>query len=234
MGVQDQINLKFSKQLFAFQAEKILLLENDEELPDHMKKEITQELLDMEKNEPKRMFNPFLELKGFIPAIIFLSKMQDLTLNPSNFNPFFLSGFDTVKDTPVEVLHAFLVGPVKYLFCTFMKGLNATQKSELLALWNSFNTNSLNIPSIRPTSMVQYCSSLIGKEFKIILQSAPFLFFRFMTPSQINIWSFLCHLGTLIFQAHIENMDSYILEYMAAAPPASPRVYTTAPYVKGP
>jgi hypothetical protein len=29
-----------------------------------------------------------------------------------------------------------------------------TQKSELLALWSSFNTNSLNIPSIRPTSMV--------------------------------------------------------------------------------
>jgi hypothetical protein len=33
-----------------------------------------------------------------------------------------------------------------------------------------------------------------------------------MTPSQINIWSSLCHLGSLIFQTHIENMDSYISE----------------------
>ena len=62
--------------LSAFQAEKLVLLENDEELPDHIKKEIPQELLDMEQNEPKRMFNPLLELKGFIPAILFYQKFK--------------------------------------------------------------------------------------------------------------------------------------------------------------
>jgi hypothetical protein len=119
-------------------------------------------------------------------------------------------GFDTVKDTPVEVLHVFLLGPVKYLFGDFISGLDELQKKELLALWDCFNTNSLNIPSIRPTSMVQYCSSLIGKDFRIILQAAPFIFFQFMTPSQINIWSSLCSLGSLIFQTHIEDMQLYI------------------------
>ncbi|KAI7952858.1 hypothetical protein MJO29_008489 [Puccinia striiformis f. sp. tritici] len=182
LAVKDQLNLKFSKQVFAFQAEKISLLAAGEELPCHMDQDIPQKLVDMEKDEPMRMHNSFMWLKGF----------------------------DSVKDTPVEVLHVFLLGPVKYLFRDFMKGLNDLQKSELLALWYSFNTNSLDIPSIRPSSMVQYCSSLIGKDFRIILQAAPFIFFQFMTPSQINIWSSLCHLGSLIFQTHIEDMDTYI------------------------
>jgi hypothetical protein len=119
-------------------------------------------------------------------------------------------GFDSVKDTPVEVLHVFLLGPVKYLFRDFMKGLDELQKKKLVALWNSFNTHSLNIPSIRPASMVQYYSSLVGKDFRIILQAAPFIFFQFMTQSQIKIWSSLCHLGSLIFQTHIDNMETYI------------------------
>ncbi|POW14591.1 hypothetical protein PSTT_02767 [Puccinia striiformis] len=184
LAVRDQINLKFSRRVFDFQQEKIALLSTGEELPTHMMQDVPQELLDMEENELQRMFNPFLKLKGF----------------------------DTVRDTPVEVLHVFLLGPVKYLFQDFMKGLDDGQKAELLALWISFNTDSLNIPSIRPTSMVQYSSSLVGKDFRIILQAAPFIFFQFMTPSQINIWSSLCHLGSLIFQTHIENMETYILE----------------------
>jgi hypothetical protein len=116
------------------------------------------------------------------------------------------------KDAPVESLHAILLGAVKYLFQDFMSGLNEDQKKELLALWYSFNTKSLNIPSIRPISMVQYSSSLIGKDFRIILQAAPFIFFQFMNPSKIKIWSSLCHLSALIFQTHIENMATYIAD----------------------
>ncbi|EFP91328.2 uncharacterized protein PGTG_16982 [Puccinia graminis f. sp. tritici CRL 75-36-700-3] len=183
-GVRDQINRKFSRKLFKFDAKKLELLENGEELPTHMDQEIPQELVDMEEKEPKRMLNSFLELKGF----------------------------DMVEDTPVEILHVFLLGAVKYLFRDFMKGLNELQKDDLLALWNSFNTNSLNIPSVRPKSMVQYASSLIGKDFRIILQAAPFIFFQFMTESKIKIWSSLCHLGSLIFQTHIEDMTEYISE----------------------
>jgi hypothetical protein len=115
-----------------------------------------------------------------------------------------------VGDTPVECLHVFLLGPVKYHFRDFMKGLNASQKEELVAWWNSFNIDSLNIPSINATSLVQYSLSLIGKDFRIILQAAPFVFFPFMEPSDIAIWSSLCHLGSLIFQTHIDNMSTYI------------------------
>ena len=123
--------------------------------------------------------------------------------------PFFLR-FDMVGDTLVKCLHVFLLGPVKYHFHYFMKGLNASQKEELVAWWNSFNTNSLNIPSIKATILVQYSLSLIGKDFGTILQAAPFVFSPFMEPSDISIWSSLCHLVSLIFQTHIENMSTYI------------------------
>jgi hypothetical protein len=65
LAVQDQLNLKFSKQVFDFQAEKIVLVARGEELPTHMEQDIPQKLVDMEEKEPKRMLNPYLELKGF-------------------------------------------------------------------------------------------------------------------------------------------------------------------------
>jgi hypothetical protein len=206
LAARDAINLKFSEQVFKFEAEKIGLLQREEEIPPEMEQLIPQKLLDMEENESKRLFNPFLKLKGFNFHYLFIQYLF-LTLF-SALIPF--SGFDMVRDTPVEVLHVFLLGAVKYLFRDFMKTLDETQKDDLTALWNSFNTNSLNIPSIRPISLVKYSSSLVGKDFRIILQAAPFVFFQFMTPSDINIWSSLCHLGSLIFQTHIENMTTYI------------------------
>ncbi|KAA1126543.1 hypothetical protein PGTUg99_026820 [Puccinia graminis f. sp. tritici] len=64
-AVRDQINLKFCKELCAFEAEKTAILQEGEELPPHMDQEIPQKLVDMEENQPKKMFNQFLDLKGF-------------------------------------------------------------------------------------------------------------------------------------------------------------------------
>ncbi|KNZ63283.1 hypothetical protein VP01_1163g3 [Puccinia sorghi] len=155
--------------------EKNELLKDGKEIPKYMEQAIPQNFIYLEKNQPERMFNPFDKLKV---------------------------EFDTVQDTPVEVLHIYIPGAVKYLFQDFMKGLEKFQREKLLALWYSLNKNSLNIPSIRPTSMIQYS--------RIILQETPFIFFQFMTPSNIKIWSSLCHMGSLIFQTQTDNISEYI------------------------
>jgi hypothetical protein len=71
LAVRDQINLKFVQQLFHFESEKIKILSENEELPPHMDQAMPQSLLDMEKNDPTRLFNPFLELQGSLFCFFF-------------------------------------------------------------------------------------------------------------------------------------------------------------------
>jgi hypothetical protein len=74
LAMQDPINLKFAKQLFQFEAEKMQMLQENDELPPHMNQAIPQKLVDMEKNEPHRMYNLFLELKGLFSLFFFEGK----------------------------------------------------------------------------------------------------------------------------------------------------------------
>lgn len=131
------------------------------------------------------------------------------------FNPTLeLICFDGCTDTPVEVLHVVLLGPVKYLFADFMEGIknSPVKLKELEARWSAFNTESLNVPHIQAKYMVKHAGSFVGKEFRIVLQAAPFVLFPLMTKQQREIWYELCYLGSLIFQTRISNMDEYLEE----------------------
>ncbi|KAA1123802.1 hypothetical protein PGTUg99_020863 [Puccinia graminis f. sp. tritici] len=96
----------------------------------------------MELSSPDRLYNSFLRLEGF----------------------------DGVKDTPVEVLHVVLLGVVKYLARDFVSDLSEAQKDELIAQLHGFDTTSLNIDSLKPKYLIRHILSLVGKDFKIILQ----------------------------------------------------------------
>ncbi|POW08122.1 hypothetical protein PSTT_07747 [Puccinia striiformis] len=91
-----------------------------------------------------------------------------------------LLSFDGTKDTPVEVLHVILLGPVKYLWRDFMGRITPTQLPQLEARWRAFNTDGLNIPPIQPRYMIAHWKSFVGKEFRVVLQAAPFVMFPFM------------------------------------------------------
>jgi hypothetical protein len=121
-------------------------------------------------------------------------------------------GFDGVKDTPVEILHVALLGFVKYLARDILGGkkLNPNQKKELAARLESFNTQGLNIPPINGKSFVNHIKSLVGKEFKILVQAAPFIFFQFLEPERKAIWTALCQLVPFIFITKIDNMEEYL------------------------
>jgi hypothetical protein len=84
-------------------------------------------------------------------------------------------GFDGSQDTPVESLHVFLLGIVKYLVIDFMQSVK-DKHSQLEAYWNSFDIKSLNIDYIKPDDMIRHVASLVGKDYKAILQAAPFVF----------------------------------------------------------
>ncbi|KAI8461757.1 hypothetical protein BY996DRAFT_6429290 [Phakopsora pachyrhizi] len=121
------------------------------------------------------------------------------------FNPFFeLKGFDGHKDTPVEVLHVVLLSILKYLYKDLIGGLSASKKEELIARLQSFDTSNLNIQPIKAKYLVQHYSSLVGKDFKVLIQAASFVFFPLIEDSKRKIWISLCHLYLTKYMADLD------------------------------
>ncbi|KAI9620260.1 hypothetical protein H4Q26_013829 [Puccinia striiformis f. sp. tritici PST-130] len=126
------------------------------------------------------------------------------------YNPFLeLEGFDGVLDTPVEVLHVVLLGIVKYLARDFVHHLLDAAKKEIIARLHSFDRNGVNIDLMKPKYLIRHILSIVGRDFKVILQTAPFVFFGLMTPEQKSIWSALCKLTPFTFQTKISDMAAY-------------------------
>ncbi|KAI8453745.1 hypothetical protein BY996DRAFT_4549537, partial [Phakopsora pachyrhizi] len=120
--------------------------------------------------------------------------------------------FDGHKDTPVEVLHVVLLGILKYLYQDLIGGLSASKKEELIARLQSFDTSNLNIQPIKAKYLVQHYSSLVGKDFKVLIQAAPFVFFPLIEDSKRKIWISLCHLCSFIFQTHVKDLTKYMAD----------------------
>jgi hypothetical protein len=65
--------------------------------------------------------------------------------------------------------------------------MNEEQLNELEAQWGAFSTSGLSGPPIQPQYMIAHYKSLIGKEYRLILQAAPFLSFHLMTMEEIDL-----------------------------------------------
>ncbi|KAI8444363.1 hypothetical protein BY996DRAFT_4569132, partial [Phakopsora pachyrhizi] len=88
-------------------------------------------------------------------------------------------------------------------------GLSANKKEDLIARLQSFDTNNLNIQPIKAKYLIQHYSSLVGKDFKVLIQAAPFIFFPLIEESKPKIWTSICHLCSFIFQTHIRDLKKY-------------------------
>jgi hypothetical protein len=62
---------------------------------------------------------------------------------------------------------------------------------------------------MRPYYLTKHYSNLIGKDFKVAVQAAPFVLFEYMSEDKRLVWSALCQLAPLVFQTHIADMDVY-------------------------
>ncbi|KAI9616212.1 hypothetical protein KEM48_005304 [Puccinia striiformis f. sp. tritici PST-130] len=67
------------------------------------------------------------------------------------------------------------------------------------------------MPMLQPIYLVTHVKSLIGKEFKIFLQAAPFILFPFMNTFEQEIWLPLSTLLLYAFQTHINDMADFQL-----------------------
>lgn len=88
----------------------------------------------------------------------------------------------------------------------------AAQHFKLHAQWASFDTSGLSCAPVRPVTMVQYARSLVGKEFRVVLQAAPYILFDYIFQDHRELWTLLSHLCCYIFQPQISNKAVYLEE----------------------
>jgi hypothetical protein len=94
----------------------------------------------------------------------------------------------------------------------FMQSLTTKKLDQMRHWWAAVNLNGLNITTINPNYIIKHFKSLVGKDFKMIVQVAPFIFFKFMTTAQRDHWHSLCILSTLVFTTQIEDMGRYLAD----------------------
>ncbi|KAI1797716.1 hypothetical protein LXA43DRAFT_877016 [Ganoderma leucocontextum] len=130
---------------------------------------------------------------------------------PENiFNPVLhIPDFDPNTDTPFEALHVVLLGAVKYFWRDAVARQTSTSRETLIARLNSVLPTGLGIPRIRGETLVNYAGSLVGRDFRTILQVAPAVLYDLLPVEAYEAWLALCRLAPLIFQPEIHDLSAY-------------------------
>ncbi|KAJ7127607.1 hypothetical protein C8R44DRAFT_616458, partial [Mycena epipterygia] len=130
---------------------------------------------------------------------------------PENlFNPVLsILDFDANSDSPVEILHVMLLGVVKYWWRDAVSRQTSKGKEELQTRLSSIDTAGLNCSRLRGNMYVQYARSLVGRDFRVILQVAPVVLHGLIPAAHYEGWLALCKLAPLMFQPAIEDLTVY-------------------------
>lgn len=124
----------------------------------------------------------------------------------------FIAAININQDTPVELLHTYLLGQDKYVWHLTNSAWTAAQINLFAMRLQSSNTDGLSIPPLRASYMLQYRNSLIGKHFKSLQQLAVFHLDPSLCPPLVfDLWKATGELGSLLWYHDIEDMDSYIV-----------------------
>lgn len=121
-----------------------------------------------------------------------------------------LSGFDPPRDTPVEILHTFLLGVVKYFWSlTILEVQQAKQMDLFRTRLTSVNETGLNIPKLPHDYVLRYHGALIGKHFKGLVQIMAFIV-NGLVREKLNLgWNLLGRLAVLIWESDIVDLDCH-------------------------
>ncbi|KAJ6525374.1 hypothetical protein B0H19DRAFT_1214937 [Mycena capillaripes] len=142
---------------------------------------IKSELIQWTRDNEEKLYGPFLTLKGFDPA----------------------------ADTPVELLHTILLGAVKYIWHITHTPWSAEKKKTYSTRLQATETDGLSIHAIRANYIMQYAGSLIGRQFKTIVQTAVFHVHDLVTEDQFTAWKALGELSALLYVPEIHNLTQY-------------------------
>ncbi|KAG2214881.1 hypothetical protein INT45_001411 [Circinella minor] len=85
-----------------------------------------------------------------------------------------LDAFDSTKDYPIEILHAMMLDPTKYLAFSTIKYLRAGETDQLQAKLRSYRSRSFG--RVLGNCLQVKSTSFVGRDFKIMVQQLPVIF----------------------------------------------------------
>ncbi|RXW15157.1 hypothetical protein EST38_g10696 [Candolleomyces aberdarensis] len=133
------------------------------------------------------------------------------------YNPFLtLKYCDITQDTPVEILHTVLLGVVKYSWHGTHTLWKDAEKSLYSSRLQSTDTKGLSIPAIRAGYIMQYANSLIGRQFRILVQTNTFHVHDLVSKDQYQFIKAVGVLAALLWVPEIQNMDEYLSDVETA------------------
>ena len=103
------------------------------------------------------------------------------------------------------------MGFVKYFWRDAISRLNEEQKSALTVQLCSLDVAGLNIPPVSGKNLVKHAGSLVGRDFRVIVQVAPFVLHDLLPPFCMKAWIALCVLVPLVWQPAIYNRTQFMV-----------------------
>ncbi|KAJ7791591.1 hypothetical protein B0H14DRAFT_3094462 [Mycena olivaceomarginata] len=116
---------------------------------------------------------------------------------------------DPHQDTPVKILHTYLLGKNKY---------DDKKEGIFAAQLTSSSIQGLSIPPPRPRYIVQYKNLLIGKHFKMLQQLRAFHVHDLCPLLLFDLWKATGELGAHLWFPKIGDMEQYLLHTLPHLP----------------
>lgn len=173
-----------------------------QEQPQRSMADIQTELLTWVNQNEANIYNPFLTFDGECSAY---TNEETFKLNK------YLIGFDPAVDTPVEILHTILLGVVKYVWHGTHTPWTANQKKTYSTRLQATNRVGLSIHAIRANYIMQYANSLIGRQFKTIVQVNVFHVYDLVDETRYILTKAGGELSALLWFTEIRNMEEYLV-----------------------
>jgi hypothetical protein len=125
------------------------------------------------------------------------------------------SGLDPARDTPVEILHTFLLGIVKYAWYLVHTGWKDTdgRGNTFTVRFASTDTDGLVASDIRASYIWQYRDNLTGKHFRYISQTETFHLHDLVDNALFELVKAIGFLGAVLWIPEIDNMEEYTVSH---------------------